>query len=414
MTASGESSRLWPGGTCPLTDAELDELADKVAAEATVVGIGESTRFSRETFGVRDLLFRRLVERHGFRALALQDDVGVAARIDRYVRLGEGSAESALAEAWRPWRTAEMAAALLWIRAFNRDVPDDPVRIFGVKPLQARPADYDAVYDHVRRTAPELLAEVASHLGPIRTAHDLDEHVQRARGTHPGRPFVDHARDALALVRSLSDLGPDDEILTRMRLIVGFHQRSVAGRDSYAGEAAEWAELILDHQERSGLRMAYWDGIAHTSAAPVVLGLAPERGPQPTVGSVLRGFYGRRYVSVAIGFHHGDLGGTTVPAPAPDLVDAKLGEVGLPGHWLDLRAGAAAGRWDGPAKARVISGVYRPSRDAAEHMTVPSLTDAFDVLIHIRKASPVQVLGQAASAPPAPAPSGVRRPTFLD
>ncbi|WP_433237147.1 hypothetical protein ACQPYK_28320 [Streptosporangium sp. CA-135522] len=39
---------------------------------------------------------------------------------------------------------------------------------------------------------------------------------------------------------------------------------------------------------------------------------------------------------------------------------------------------------------RVISGVYDPSRDAAEHMAVASLTDAFDVLIHIRQVSPVR------------------------
>ncbi|GAA3080809.1 hypothetical protein GCM10020000_78340 [Streptomyces olivoverticillatus] len=116
---------------------------------------------------------------------------------------GEGSAESALDGAWRPWRTAEMAAALEWIRAFNEEHPDDPVRIFGVKPMQAQDADYDAVLEHVRESAPERLAEVASHLDPIRTAHRIDEHVQRARGTHPGRPFAEHARDALALIRSL-------------------------------------------------------------------------------------------------------------------------------------------------------------------------------------------------------------------
>ncbi|GAA3080792.1 hypothetical protein GCM10020000_78320 [Streptomyces olivoverticillatus] len=60
----------------------------------------------------------------------------------------------------------------------------------------------------------------------------------------------------------------------------------------------------------------------------------------------------------------------------------------LPAHWLDLRNDAARRRWDGPAKARVISGVYDPSRDAAEHMAVASLADAFDVLVHIRQVSP--------------------------
>lgn len=69
-----------------------------------------------------------------------------------------------------------------------------------------------------------------SHLAPIRTAHHTAEHVQRARGIHPGRPFADHARDALALIRSLPDADHDDGILTRMRLIVDFHERSIAGQ----------------------------------------------------------------------------------------------------------------------------------------------------------------------------------------
>ncbi|MFF7725241.1 erythromycin esterase family protein [Streptomyces sp. NPDC008001] len=393
-TAAGTGADTDTGaGTASLSDTALDELAGTLAGPATIVGIGEATRSSRETFGVRDQLFRRLVRHHGFRALAVHEGAGVAAALDRYVRGGEGSAESALDGAWRPWRTAETAAALEWIRAFNRDHPGDPVRIFGVKPVQARPEDYDAVLAHVREWAPDRLAELASHLDPIRTAHETDEHVQRARGVHPGRPFAGHARDALALLRSLPGNGRDgDGILARMLLIVEFHEGSVAGRGTYAGDAAVWADVIAEHQRRTGLRVVYWDGIAHTSAAETVLGPAPEDGPQPSVGSLLRKRYGTQYVSVAIGFHHGDLGVAVVPAPAGDTIDAMLGEAELPAHWLDLRRDAVRRRWDGPAKLRVISGVYDPARDAAGHIAVASLADAFDVLVHIRRVTPVRPL----------------------
>ncbi|MER7582521.1 erythromycin esterase family protein [Kitasatospora sp. NPDC097691] len=374
----------------PLSDTVLDEIAAHLAVGATVVGIGESTRFSRETFGVRDQLFRRLVRDHGFRALAVQDSAGAAAALDAYVGGGQGPAASVLAGAWRPWRTEEMAGALEWIRAFNRDHADDPVRILGVKPVQAGPADYDAVLDHTRASAPERLAQLAAHLDPIRTAHRIDEHVQRAQGIHPGRPFAEHARDALALVESLP--GGDRDVLARMRLILEFHDRSVAGRGNYAGEAEVGADIVADFQHRTGLRTVYWDGIAHTSAAETVLGLAPERGPQATVGSLLRKRYGAQYVSAAIGFHHGDLGIAVVPDPGADLVDAKLGVTGRPARWLDLRHGDVRGQWDGPAKTRVVSGVYTPERDAAEHLAVTSLAEAFDVLVHLREVTPVHWL----------------------
>lgn len=265
-----------------------------------------------------------------------------------------------------------------------------------MKPVQARPKDYDAVLAHVRERAPELLARAASHLDPIRTAHQSDEHVQRARGTHPGRPFADDARDALALVLSLPESDGHEAVVARMRTIVDFHERSVAGRGSFAGEPEAAARIIEDFHERTGLRVVYWDGIAHTAAAPTELGMAAGsghgHGHGPNVGSRLRERYGARYVCVAIGFHHGDLGAVVVPPPAGDTVDARLGEVDLPAHWLDLRGDAARRDWGGPAKLRVISGVYDPARDTLEHLAVGSLPDAFDVLVHIREASVVRWL----------------------
>ena len=389
-TAVGPA-RPRPATTALLSDTALDELAAAIAGGATVAGLGESTRFAHETFIVRDQLFRRLARQHRFRTLALQDHAAVAAMLDKYVTTGEGTASSALDDAFRPWRTVEMAAALAWIRGFNQDNPHDPIRIFAVKPAQPQPADYDAVLDYVRQSAPERLTELASHLEPIRTAHQTDEHVQRARGTHPGRPFAEHARDALTIVETISGPG-GGAVAERMRLIVRYHENSVAGKGSHAGDAHEWADTISAYQRRTRTRVAYWDGIAHTAASPAVLGLEPERGPRPTTGSVLRQHYGQRYVSVSIGFHHGDLGIAVAPHPAPDLIDAKLAQPGQPSRCLDLRSDDMRRVWGGPAKARVISGIYDPSRDSAEYMAVASLTDAFDLLVHLHEITPTQWL----------------------
>ncbi|HVV13882.1 erythromycin esterase family protein [Amycolatopsis sp.] len=359
-------------------------IAAKIGADAVIAGLGESTRFSTETFVTRDRLFRILVSQHGFRALAVQDDAAVAARQDEFVNGGPGTPESALDGAWRPWRTAEMAAALAWIRRFNDAHPQDPVRIFGVQPARAQPADYDAVLDGVRELAPGRVAELGAHLAPIRTAHETDEHVQRARGFHPGRPFAEHARDAFEIVESV---GAQDDLLARMRLIVTFHETSVAGRGSFVGDDEGAAATIGDFQGESGLRVVYWDGIAHTAATPVTSGLAPGGPAKPTIGSLLREQYGDGYVSVGIGFHHGNLGVATVPAPAADFADAKLEE-----GWLDLRDETVRKQWREPTKVRVISGVYDPARDTAEHIGVPALAAAFDAFFHVREATAVRWL----------------------
>ncbi|PXX65369.1 erythromycin esterase [Nocardia tenerifensis] len=373
-----------PGYTGPDLDALIDRLGS-----ATVVGLGESTRFSRQIYGVQERVFRALVERHGFRELAIQDSARSGERWDRYVRAGEGDPASVLAGSWRPWRTAETVAALEWIRAFNEAHPDDQVGVFGVQPPSAEPADYDIVLDHVRRVAPDRLAAMDAHLAPIRTAHQVDEHVQRHQGIHPGRPFAEHARDASALLETLP--GTTEDVERHMRLILDFHKNSVAGQGGFARDERPAAQRVIDRQRATGSKIVYWDGIAHTTNLRLGMGTAEFRG----VGAYLHDEFGPGYVSVALGFHHGDLGVAKAPAPLPDLVDAILGSVDLPAYYLDLSEPApdAVREWlAGPAKARVISGVYDPAKDAEANITVASLAGAFDVLVHIRETSPVHWL----------------------
>jgi erythromycin esterase len=72
-----------------------------------------------------------------------------------------------------------------------------------------------------------------------------------------------------------------------------------------------------------------------------------------------------------------------------------LGEVDLPAFYVHLHDDApeSVDRWrHAPAKARTISGIYDPAKDAEANMTVNSLIDAFDVLIHIRETSPLHWL----------------------
>ncbi|WP_063052750.1 erythromycin esterase family protein [Nocardia arthritidis] len=371
--------------------SDLDALIARLGA-ATVVGLGESTRFSQQTFGVRERLFRGLVERHDFRALAIQDSARSGARWDRFVTAGEGDPETVLAGAWRPWRTEESVAALRWIRAWNLAHPEDPVRIFGVEPPRAEPSDYDAVLDYVRRAAPDRFAAIEAHLTPIRTAHQVDEHVQRHQGIHPGRPFAEHAEDALALLAELPETSERATALAHARLILDFHRSSVASQ-GFARDERPSAETVLRWQRSTGAKIVYWDGLAHTTSLPIVYDTAEFRG----AGSHLRDHLLDGYVSVGIGFHHGDLGMAVAPDPLPDLVDAALGEVELPAYYLDLHAAAPEPVRDwltGPVKLRTISGVYDPAADATANIRLASLAAAFDVLIHVRETTPVHWLSQ--------------------
>lgn len=368
-------------------DRDAPAALARSVAGAAVVGIGETTRFSRETFDARDRVFRELVRAHGFRVLAVQDSADVGARLDEYVRDG-GSAAAALENAWGPWRTREMAGALEWIRDFNRAHPGDRVRIIGVKPAQAQVADYDSVLAAVGEHAPALLEEVREPLTVIRSAHTVDEHVQQARGVHPGGSFAARARAVEAVLRAAPGL-PED-VLRRVRAIVAFHEGSVAGRGSFAADEAAWAESMLADHRRFGSPIVYWDGLAHTAASPTGYGDNAPDPAAPSAGSVLRRELGERYASIAVTFHHGDLGLHRPPAPQTGLVESYLGEFPLPALWADLRD--PSGQLPGPADLRVVSGIYDPAQDAAARLTVPALPAAFDAIIHFQEVSPVHWL----------------------
>ncbi|MGY1718315.1 erythromycin esterase family protein [Blastococcus sp. SYSU DS0552] len=377
--------------------AGMDSLEGLVGAigEARVVGLGESTRAAHETFTLRDRIWRALVQARGFRTLAIQDGAAVVDDLDAWVRTGDGDVTELLSHAWRPWRTAEMTQALTWIRAFNLDHPDDQIRLLGVQPTVVQPADYDTVRALVADTAPELVGQVTHHLDTIRSAHDLDEHVQRHRGTHPGTPFVEHAREAHRLIRGLPDSAARSAALEIAERIVDFHARSVAGGGfDREHEEAVAAARILEWQSTTGQRVVYWDGIVHTAATGTAPGRRADELPS-SAGGHLRRHLGRDYVSVAIGFHHGEVQGATVPAPPPDYIDGILADGTPATFYLDLRGPAPAqvSRWLAePRKVRVINGVYDPTRDDAAHVTAASLSAWFDVLVHIREVTPTAEL----------------------
>ena len=384
------------------TGTDLRTLTDHLAA-ATVVGLGESTRFSRQTYGIRERILRTLITEHGFRALAVQDSARSGARLDAYVRTGSGDPYTALAGAWRPLRTAETVATLEWLRAYNIDHPGDQVGVFGIRPAAAESTDYDEVLTYAHRWAPDRAGELAAYLTPIRSAHRIDEHVQRHQGIHPGRPFAEDARAALTLLHALPQPSAPEAAaaystaLDRARLIVAFHENSVAGRGGFGGDGPQPARTIIDHHRATGARIVYWDGIAHTAAGESGLGPADTRFHSE--GSGLREYFGAGYLSVAIGFHHGDLGTAIAPDPHPDLLDADLGAVDLPAYFVDLRDDAPpeVRAWRAaPARMRVISGVYDPAADEAARFEVPSAAAAFDILVHVRETSPVHWLPEPA------------------
>jgi erythromycin esterase-like protein len=115
-----------------------DRVIDR-ARDADLVLIGEATHGTHEFYARRADLTRRLITRHGFRAVALEADWPDVERVDAYAR-GTGddrSAEEALGDfgrfpAWM-WRNRVTAGFVEWLRGHNAGCPPgEAVRMHGL------------------------------------------------------------------------------------------------------------------------------------------------------------------------------------------------------------------------------------------------------------------------------------------
>lgn len=352
----------WLGRQRADTDAEA--LAD-VVGHASVVGLGTGTRSGRETFAVVTRTTMSLVER-GFRVIAILDNPRVVELYDRYVRGEDVDIEAALRQAWGPWRTEEMRAALDSLRRRNADHPGDPVRMAGVGGSGVLPADYDRVLDLV--PAPEA-AKIRELFEIIRTAHDSGEHVQRARGTHPGTPFVELAREARAIAG-----GAGAEADGLLDAIVDHHANVIGAGYDVAREERAAAERVLALRPA---RVVLWEGSAHVAADAMM-------------GGHLRAELGEAYAAVHVTFGHGQAHGVDVPLPVPgSLEDLLLAAGGA--RTVPLRDGIPAAL-DAPWRTRLISGVYDPARDGEHYHEVGSLSGAYDAVVFVPEISPTRML----------------------
>ncbi|MFF4779162.1 erythromycin esterase family protein [Microtetraspora fusca] len=270
--------------------APLDDLGPlgDMAADAAIVAVGASTRQAHELSAVAHRILRLLVEKRGFRSLALEGDDPERVGLGAYVRTGHGDPRALLARARPFWRTEEILGVVTWMRAHNERHPHDPVRFAGL-PEPSRPA-------------------------PL-TREDLEERL---------------------------------------------------------------ADDVIRWRERSGDKIVYWGGIAHTIQSPGHL------------GGHLRERFGSGYLSIGLTFEYGALP-MPVPSPPADFAETPLSAAGLDAFLLDLRTpGPEPVRaWlEEPARTRLIG----PTQDPTEHLSGGSFGDWFDIVAHQRRVTPVHLI----------------------
>lgn len=231
----------------------------------------------------------------------------------------------------------------------------------------------------------------------------LDEYLRTGRGDPEqvlaaGRSFnrTREILDVLRWMRAHNQAHPDDPL--RLAHPSDPRLATTQLRDLEVIER-QLAENTLDWQQRTGHKVVYWGGIAHTmngQRRTVAPGQTQRNG-----GARLRGRFGAGYVSVGLLF---DRANPPLPVPgAPaEFVEAPLRDAGADAYLLDLREAATdppparpVRDWlHGPAKTRLVGPGYQPEHDAEHYISGGSLAEWFDLLGYVREVNPPHSLGE--------------------
>lgn len=371
--------------------ADLEPLA-AVVGDAAIVALGSSTRFAHELWTLSHRALRFLVETMGFRSLVLEEDWSRCIELDRFAQGAHGSAEEVLDNIWRPHRIRELRDVLVWLRAYNDDHREDPVRIAGADVTRLDDPVFHEIERYVRDVAPERLGELSSHLIALRSVLDARGGDERA----DAHELLDHAKRVRKVIEAVSGNGSGVRgamVLQHASVVIHFFEYRLDEDLAYAER--QLAELTTWWHRHTGHKIVYWGGMGHTANAR-----RRRFSPSPTprtmrnAGSHLRGIHRDRYRSIALTFDRGQLP-YPVPPPPAVFADAPLGGVGFDAYLLDLRAPAAptVRAWlESESKVRLIGPTFEADRNADYHMAGGSLSEWFDAVIHCQQVTATRSL----------------------
>ena len=385
-----------------LDDPAFAEAFDRYA-DCRVVLLGEASHGTSEFYRARAAITRRLVERHGFRIVAVEADWPDAAVIDRHVRHREPNEDAPPPFTRFPtwmWRNAEVAALFRWMRHFNEGRAErDRAGFYGLD-LYSLNASIRAVIDYLDDADPETAAVARERYACLTPWAKDPAHYGLAALTY-GHAKCEDA--VLAMLQAMLD----------KRIEIARHDRAdwfeaeqnarlVANAENYyramyRGAAESWnvrdahmAETLLQvmraHGETS--RAVVWAHNSHIGDARFTE-MGRERG-ELNLGQLCREHFGRDAALIGFGTHTGTVAAASdwdapmqvmpVKPSMPGSVERLFVDAGEPRGVLHLREGDTALRRELATERleRFIGVIYRPDTERWSHYAEASLPAQFD------------------------------------
>lgn len=395
-----------------IESAPLDRLLARIG-DSKVVLLGEATHGTSEFYRMRERITRELIQKRGFRFVAIEGDWPDAARIDHYVRHLEYPPSEWTAFARFPtwmWRNNEVRAFVDWLRSHN-----------ALKKPGARAAfhglDLYSLYDSIRAVLKYLddvdpqTARVARErygcLTPWQSDPATYGHAALTGTYHNCEPAVTEVLTDLMKKRNAYAERDGERFMDAMqnaRLITNAERYY---RIMYYGSRASWN--LRDTHMFETLKTLFgfygpdskavvW---AHNSHIGDAAATEMHSRGEHNLGHLCRQEYGDKAYLIGFGTHGGQVaaasdwdGPMEVKAIVPSLADSYehvCHETEIPSFLLNLRQAAPdlAQALRMPRLERAIGVIYRPQTERASHYFQAVLPDQFDEYIWFNQTGPV-------------------------
>lgn len=392
--------------------APLDRLLGRIG-DARVVLLGEATHGTSEFYRMRERITRALIERRGFRFVAIEGDWPDAARIDHHVRHMEFPPSEWTAFARFPtwmWRNNEVRAFVDWLHEHNAEKePEKRVAFHGL--------DLYSLYDSIRavlRFLEEVDPETArvareryGCLTPWQSDPATYGHAALTGQYETCEPAVTEVLTDLMRRRSEYALHDGERFLDAMqnaRLIANAERYY---RIMYYGSRASWNlrdshmfETLKTLLEFYGpeSRAVIWAHNSHIGDAAATE--MSSRG-EYNLGHLCRKEFGAKAYLIGFGTHDGQVAAAsawdepmeikTLTPSLPQSYEHLCHESGVSAFMLNLRGAAEdlAMALRKPRLQRAVGVIYRPQTERASHYFEAVLPDQFDEYIWFDRTRPV-------------------------
>ncbi|MDR7274703.1 erythromycin esterase family protein [Catenuloplanes atrovinosus] len=390
MSYAEDVIRLAVGGG---TDALLERIGDR-----RVVMIGEATHGTHEFYRWRAEITKRLIAGYGFSFVGVEGDWPDCARIDRSVRchddgLSDPRAALTLFERWPTWMWAneEVADFCRWLRWHNAArEPEARVGFHGLD-IYSLWESLREILDHLRRSAPDALAEAAS---AFRCFQPFGEDPQRYAMATRFVPASCEDEVVSLLARLRSEAGADFAAVQNAEVVAGaeaYYRAMVRGgpdswnvRDRHMD--ATLARLLAHYG--AGAKAVVW---AHNTHVGDERGSDMAAAGEVTIGGLARARFGADQVAL-IGVAGGpgtviagrSWGGAAeelpVPAGREGSLEGILARHAPPEAVLPFPPDDPPALLTDPIPHRAIGVVYRPEREPFGNYVPTVLADRYDHL----------------------------------